>query len=153
MIVPMKYSKAGLALTERFESCRLIAYQDIRGIWTIGWGHTGPEVHEGLEWTQEQCDAQADIDTRRAEDNVNKHVVLTSIDPAPALTQGEFDALVDFDYNLGDGNLESSTLLRLVNAGDMEAAAAEFEKWDHAGGKEVAGLLRRRLAEKQEFLS
>lgn len=152
MIVPMKYSKAGLALTERFESCRRDAYQDIRGIWTIGYGHTGPEVHEGLEWTQEQCDAQVDIDTDRAVENVNKHVVFTSrVDQQ--LTQGEFDALVDFDYNVGDGNFDTSTLLRLVNAGDMEAAAAEFEKWDHAGGKEVAGLLRRRLAEKQEFLS
>ena len=50
----MQYSKTGLALTEGFESCRLTAYQDLKGIWTIGWGHTGPEVVEGLVWTQNQ---------------------------------------------------------------------------------------------------
>jgi GH24 family phage-related lysozyme (muramidase) len=70
-----------------------------------------------------------------------------------ALTQGEFDALVDFTFNLGSGNLQSSTLLKLVNEGQFETAAKEFEKWDLAGGKVVAGLLRRRKAEEQEFQS
>jgi len=68
-----------------------------------------------------------------------------------ALSQGEFDALVDFTFNLGVGNFRSSTLLSLVNKGDMADAANEFEKWDKAGGVEVAGLLRRRQAEEQEF--
>jgi lysozyme len=67
------------------------------------------------------------------------------------LTQGQFDALVDFVYNLGVGNFESSTLLRDLNAGDMDAAANEFDKWDHVSGQVVAGLLRRREAETKEF--
>jgi lysozyme len=68
-----------------------------------------------------------------------------------ALSQAEFDALVDFDFNLGDGSLDSSTLLKLVNSGNFAGAADEFEKWDRAGGREVAGLLRRRQAEEALF--
>jgi lysozyme len=142
-----QYSKAGLDLTKRFEACRLTAYQDIKGVWTIGWGHTGPEVHSGLVWTQEQADAAVIADTTNAVRAVNSHVTFAG------LTQGEFDALVDFAYNLGCGALYGSTLLKLVNAGDIANAANEFAKWDHCGGKEVAGLLRRRLAEKAEFQS
>ena len=142
----MEYSKQGLALTENFESCRLIAYQDIKGIWTIGWGHTGPEVVEGLVWTQDQADSQLVMDLQRAESIVDTCVTVE-------LTQGQYDALVDFAFNLGCNAERGSTLLRLVNENDMADAANEFAKWDHASGQVVAGLLRRRLAEKQEFLN
>lgn len=138
------YSKSGLTLTERFEACRLTAYQDIRGIWTIGWGHTGPEVVEGLVWTQEQADNQAMLDTLRSANTVNRFVTYP-------INQSEFDGLVDFAYNVGCGALESSTLLRDLNAGDVAGAAQQFEVWDHAAGQVVAGLLRRRLAEEAEF--
>lgn len=141
----MEYSKKGLALTEGFESCRLVAYPDIKGIMTIGWGHTGPEVVEGLVWTQSQADSQLVMDLQRAENMVNQCVTVD-------LTQGQFDALVDFAFNLGCNAEKGSTLLKLVNENDMADAANEFEKWDHASGVVVAGLLRRRLAEKQEFL-
>lgn len=141
----MQYSKQGLQLTEAFESCRLTAYPDIKGIWTIGWGHTGPEVVEGLVWTQSQADSQLVMDLQRAENMVNQCVTVD-------LTQGQFDALVDFAFNLGCNAEKGSTLLKLVNENDMADAANEFEKWDHASGVVVAGLLRRRLAEKQEFL-
>jgi lysozyme len=141
----MQYSKQGLQLTESFESCRLTAYQDIKGIWTIGWGHTGPEVVEGLVWTQNQADSQLVVDLQRAECMVNTCVTVD-------LTQGQFDSLVDFAFNLGCNAEKGSTLLKLVNENDMTDAANEFEKWDHASGVVVAGLLRRRLAEKQEFL-
>lgn len=141
----MKYSKQGLALTESFESCKLAAYQDQRGVWTIGWGHTRG-VHSGMTCSQEQADAWLIEDSQWAEDEVNRQVHI-------ALTQGEFDALVDFVFNCGSGNFEHSTLLALVNKGDVVRAAQEFEKWDHAAGKVVAGLLRRRLAEKAEFVS
>jgi len=67
------------------------------------------------------------------------------------MSQGIFDSLCDFTFNLGIGSLEHSTLLKLLNTGQYLAAAAEFDKWDHAGGKEVAGLLRRRQAEENEF--
>jgi lysozyme len=140
----MEYSKSGLQLTERFESCKLTAYQDTGGVWTIGWGHTGPEVVAGLTITQEQADAWLADDTEYAVDAVNYLVTVP-------LTQAEFDALVDFVYNVGRANFFKSTLLAKLNAQDYAGAAAEFDRWDHVGGKVVAGLLRRREAEKQEF--
>ena len=142
----MSYSKQGLALTEQFESCRLTAYQDIKGIWTIGWGHTGPEVVEGLTITQNQADSQLVMDLQHAENMVNTCVTVD-------LSQDQYDALVDFAFNLGCNAEKGSTLLKLVNAGDFAGAAAQFELWDHASGKVVAGLLRRRIAEEQEFNS
>ena len=142
----MEYSKQGLNLTENFEACKLIAYQDIKGILTIGWGHTGPEVVEGLVWTQDQADTQLVMGLQHAVNTVNRLVTVP-------MTQGIFDALVDFVFNVGSGNFAGSTLLRLLNAGDVAGAAEEFAKWDHASGQVVAGLLRRREAEVQEFQS
>jgi lysozyme len=139
----MNYSLTGAALTKRFEQCRLVAYQDQVGVWTIAWGHTFG-VTEGMTCTQAQADAWLMEDIAACEDDVNTHVTVP-------LTQGQFDALCDFAFNIGRGALNNSTLLKELNAGDAAAAAAEFEKWDHAGGKVVAGLLRRRLDEKTEF--
>jgi lysozyme len=141
----MIYSKTGVQLTERFEGGRLEAYQDSVGIWTIGFGHTFG-VTEGMTCTQEQEAAWLFEDTEIAQSDVNKYVTVT-------LTQGEFDALVDFAFNVGRGNLNNSTLLKELNAGDYAGAADQFTKWDRAGGVVVAGLLRRRLAEQQEFAS
>lgn len=142
----MKYSKDGLALTQQFESCKLEAYQDVKGVWTIGWGHTGVLVVPGLKCTQAQADAWLVEDTAAAERAVNRFVVVN-------INQHEFDALVDFAFNCGISAFANSTLLKLLNSGNIHGAAEEFEKWDHASGKVVAGLLRRRLAEKKEFLS
>ena len=142
----MEYSKQGLALTENFESCRLSAYQDVKGVWTCGWGHTGPEVEEGFSMTQNQADTQLVVDLQRAEDMVDSCVTVP-------LTQGQYDALVDFAFNLGTNAERGSTLLKLVNENDMADAANQFQLWDHASGQVVAGLLRRRLAEEQEFQS
>ena len=140
----MDYSKQGLDLTKSFESCRLTTYRDIKGVLTIGFGHTGPEVVEGLTWTQNQADSQLVLDLTRAEHAVNTLVTVP-------MTQGVFDSLVDFCYNCGIGAFSGSTMLKLLNAGQNDDAANEFEKWSHASGKVVAGLLRRRLAEKEEF--
>jgi lysozyme len=140
----MQYSKNGLALTESFESCELTAYQDSGGVWTIGWGHTGPEVHEGLQWSQVQADSQLMTDTASATSCVNRCVTT-------ALTQQEFDALVDFVFNCGCPKFSSSTMLRLLNSGNYRDASAQFDLWDHVSGQVVAGLLRRREAETQEF--
>lgn len=140
----LTYSKDGLHLTEQFEGCRLSAYQDQVGVWTIGFGHTGPDVHSGLTCTLEQAEAWLQQDIQWAASAVRRYVSIP-------LTQGEFDALVDFTFNLGVGSLEHSTLLKLVNQKDLAYAAEQFDKWDRAGGKVVAGLLRRRLAEKKEF--
>jgi len=140
----MKYSISGFALTKRFEQCRLVAYWDALGkVWTIGWGHTFG-VSQGDVCTQEQADAWLVEDMAASEADVNTHVKVS-------LTQGEFDALCDFAFNLGRGALNNSTLLKDLNAGDYLTAAAEFEKWDHAGGKVVAGLLLRREDEEAEF--
>lgn len=140
----MQYSKSGLQLTEQFEGCRLAAYQDSTGRWTIGYGHTAG-VCEGQTITQDEAEAYLAADVAWAVAFVN-HVVRRT-----DLTQGEFDALVDFTFNLGSGNFSHSTLLALVNQGNFQAAHDEFQKWDRAGGQVVAGLLRRRLAEAAEF--
>jgi lysozyme len=139
----MQYSKSGLQLTEQFEGCKLTAYQDSRGIWTIGYGHTA-NVRAGQTCTQEQAEQWLSEDIAWAESRVNADVHVP-------LTQGEFDALVDFVYNTGCGNFEHSTLLKLINNGNYAEAAKQFEVWDKCDGKVVAGLLRRRLAEAKEY--
>lgn len=141
----MKYSLSGLHLTEREEGVRLTAYRDQVGVLTIGYGHTHG-VTEGMACSQEQAEKWLQEDIASAEAAVNTYVHVP-------LTQGEFDALTDFVFNLGSGSLLHSTLLTLLNKGDREGAAKEFEKWDHAGGKVVAGLLRRRQEEEKEFFS
>lgn len=140
------YSKRGLGLTEGFENCCLVAYKDIRGRWTIGYGHTGPEVHEGLTWTQQQANDALAVDILWASATVNRLVTYP-------INQCEFDALVDFVFNVGAGNFGSSTMLKDLNAGDIKNAAMQFDLWDHAGGSVVAGLLRRRETELTEFES
>ena len=140
----LSYSKSGLALTEQFEGLRLTAYQDSVGVWTIGYGHTGSDVHPGLTITQIEAEALLLNDVGNAARAVNQLVT------AP-LTQNEFDALVDFVFNLGATAFANSTLLRDLNAGNFAAAAGEFQKWDHAGRHVLAGLLKRRLAEASLF--
>jgi lysozyme len=139
----MTYSEDGLHLTEQFEGCKLDAYQDSVGVATIGYGHTR-NVTMGMTCTQEQAEQWLQEDIQSAADAANRLVTVE-------LTQQEFDALVDFTFNLGAGNLQSSTLLRLLNSGDYTGAAAEFQKWDKAGGQVLAGLLRRRQAEADMF--
>jgi lysozyme len=138
------YSDAGLTLTKNFEGCRLSAYADQGGVWTVGYGHTGPGVHAGLTITQDQADTFLISDVAGAVACVNR--LVTS-----SIVQCQFDALVDFTFNLGCACLASSTLLRAVNAGDFDGAANEFLRWDHVSGMVVQGLLRRRQAEAQMF--
>jgi lysozyme len=142
---PMVYSTSGIQLTERFEGVRLTSYQDSTGKWTIGYGHTFG-VTAGMSCTLAQAVTWLMADTSIAQSDVKYYVKV-------ALTQGEFDALVDFAFNLGRGNLNNSTLLKELNAGNYAAAAAQFDSWDRAGGQVVAGLLRRRQSETQEFNS
>jgi lysozyme len=140
----LTYSRNGLALTEQFEGCRLTSYQDQIGVWTIGYGHTGADVTPALTITQQQAEALLAKDVLAAARCVNTVVKLQ-------LTQDEFDALVDFVFNLGPGAFVRSTLLADLNAGNFAKAAAQFECWDRAGGLVVAGLLRRRQAESDLF--
>lgn len=142
----MQYSRNGLDLTQTFEQLRLRAYWDALGkVWTIGYGHTGPEVREGLVWTRNQAMQALQRDVAAAEAAVNALVTA-------ALTQEEFDALVDFVFNLGVARFKASTLLRMLNTGDYAGCASQFARWDYASGQVVAGLLRRRQAEAAEFV-
>jgi lysozyme len=140
------YSDAGFTLTKAFEGCQLSAYADQGGVWTIGYGHTGPGVYAGVTITQDQANALLQSDVAGAVACVNGLVT-------GPIVQGQFDALVDFTFNLGCASLAKSTLLRFVNSGDFANAANEFIRWDHVGGVVVPGLLRRRQAEVQLFSS
>ena len=139
----MQYSRDGLHLTESFESCRLNAYPDSKGVPTIGWGHIRG-VRLGDTCTQAQADAWLLEDVQEAVAAVNRLVSVP-------VTQNQFNALVDFTFNAGQGALASSTLLRKLNAGDTAGAAAEFARWDVCGGAHLAGLARRRAAETALF--
>ena len=138
-------SKDGLELIKSFEGCRLEAYQDPVGIWTIGYGHT-KGVYSGMSITAEQADAYLRSDVTTAEQAVNTHVTTT-------LTQNMFDALVSFTFNVGTAAFKKSTLLRKLNLGDIIGAAGEFDRWVYAGGRKLPGLARRRTAEKNFFTS
>lgn len=160
----MRISEAGLALIKHFESLRLRAYDDktgkdvpaggvAKGVLTIGWGHTGPDVYPGQIITEQKALQILEADALLRERGVSR---LVRVD----LSQFEFDALVSFAFNLGldiddDAKAEGlgdSTLLRKLNAGDRAGAAAEFPKWNKDNGLIVAGLVRRRKAEQALFL-
>jgi GH24 family phage-related lysozyme (muramidase) len=135
---------AGLALIKEFEGLRLTAYQDSVGVWTIGWGTTSG-VTEGMTITEAQAEEFLKQDLIYFEDEVSRLVKV-------AIDDNEFSALVSFAYNLGSDALANSTLLKLLNRGNHVAAAAEFEKWDKAGGAVLSGLERRRKAERSLFV-
>lgn len=126
-------------LAKAFEGCVLSAYQDLGGVWTIGFGHVGKDVYEGLIWTQEQADDALSHDLLAA-------TTLLAV-YSPGLANGPQAALTDFVFNLGIGSYRTSTLCKCVNAQDWDGAKTELLKWDHSGGKVVPGLLRRREAE------
>jgi len=144
MINNFTYDGAGMAVTESGEGLRLEAYQDQGGVWTIGYGHTGPDVAQGLVCDKPQADTWLANDMLYAATAVNRLVTVE-------LTQSEFDALVDFAFNVGVGAFAKSTLLRLLNAGNYTGAALEFPKWDLCAGQVNRGLLNRRAAEQAEF--
>lgn len=141
----MQISQTGLDLIKRSEGFRAQTYKDVAGFETIGYGHKlqpGEQFPSGV--TEEQATALLEKDVAGAESAVNRLVTVP-------LTQGQFDALVDFTYNLGAAALAYSTLLRDLNAKQYATAGLQILLWDHAvmGGKEteVAGLLARRQAE------
>lgn len=140
----MRISETGLDLIRYFEGLRLTAYQDAVGVWTIGYGSTGPHVTPGLTITAEEAESLLRHDVARFEEGVDEVVKVS-------LSQDEFDALLSFSFNLGLGNLRQSTLLRKLNAGDFAAAASEFKRWNRAGQRILAGLTRRREAEARLF--
>ncbi|NWD68160.1 lysozyme [Pseudomonas gingeri] len=140
----MRTSQNGVNLIKSFEGLRLNAYQDSVGVWTIGYGTTR-QVSAGMTITAAQAEQMLQDDISRFEPE------LSSLVKVP-LNQGQWDALMSFIYNLGAANLGSSTLLKLLNAGDYAGAAAQFPRWNKAGGQVLAGLTARRAAEQQMFL-
>lgn len=142
----MKLGPKGEALIKSYEKLRLVAYQDLGGVWTIGWGHTGPGVEEGATCTAEQAQVWFWSDTSHAVNATNRAVDI-------ALSQNQFDAIVSFTYNVGVGAEEHSTLIRLVNAKNLAGAADEFPKWNKVNGVISDGLIARRKAERALFVS
>jgi lysozyme len=141
----VKTSDAGINLIKQFEGLRLDAYICPAGIPTIGYGHTG-EVRLGMKITEAEATELLREDLERFERCVEDACTTE-------LTQHEFDSLVCFAFNVGCAALKASTLLRLLNQGDKHAAAAQFLRWNKSGGKELAGLTRRRDAERDLFLA
>lgn len=142
----------GVALIKEFEGLRLEAYRDAVGVLTIGYGHTGSDVTPGLT-----------ISPKKADDLLQRDLLRFSADVSrltPRVTDTQFSALVAFAFNVGSDidddtraeGLGDSTLLRLHNAGNYRAAAAQFEKWIYAGGRKLPGLKRRRAAEAALYL-
>ncbi|HBK4657554.1 TPA: lysozyme [Serratia marcescens] len=146
----MQISKSGIELIKRFEGLRLKAYQDSVGVWTIGYGWTQPvdgkKVGPGMQIDQATADRLLKCGVVQYEQGVNQLVRVR-------ITQGQFDALVSFAYNLGLRSLSTSTLLRKLNDGDKQGAADQFGRWVNAGGKRLDGLVARRAAEREMFLS
>lgn len=136
-------SQACIDLVKASEGCRLTAYRDAVGILTIGYGSTGG-IKEGQTITQEQAEEMLIDDLDAAAEAVRKLVTVP-------LNQGQFDALCDFVFNLGEGRLRDSTLLRLLNHGRYGEAAAQFRFWVMAGGHPLPGLVKRRAAERAMF--
>jgi lysozyme len=141
----MKLNESGKSLIKSFEGCRLTSYKCSANHDTIGYGNTfyedGTKVKPGDKITQERANELFEI---IAKDFADKVKPLIKKD----LTENNFSAIVSFAYNVGVGNLKSSTLLKKVNINPSdETIRAEFMKWVRAGGKELTGLKRRRKAE------
>lgn len=142
----MQLNEKGLELLKRHEGLRLKAYRDVIGVLTIGYGHTGRDVHPGMVITLEQAESLLKQDLQRFEEVIDENVHI-------ALNGNQYAALVSFTYNVGPGNFIKSKLLRKLNKMDIEGAAREFLRWNRAGGQVVEALDERRHDEMELFLS
>ena len=137
----MNVNPAGLALIQHFEGCRLTAYRDAGGVWTIGYGSTGPHVRPGLRITAERAERLLLQDVYRFELAVNQALAGVPV------TQNQFSAMVSLAFNIGSGAFRRSTVLKQHRAGRYRLAAAAFLLWVKVGRKTLPGLVRRRRAE------
>jgi lysozyme len=139
----MKTTKILFNKVREFEGCRLEAYQDAAGVWTIGYGHTR-RVLRGDRISRYLADDYLRCDLAQTE----RQVLALGV----AETQGQLDALVSFAFNMGIGRLKASTLLKVISVGGSEAnIRAEFMRWVYADGKKLAGLVRRRRWETDRY--
>jgi len=139
----MNISKEGIALIKKFEGCELEAYKCAAGVWTIGYGHT-KDVKEGEVITKEEAESML---VHELQEYCNDVDIAVKVD----LKQNEFDALVSWTYNLGPTNLNSSTMLRVLNEGKHDDVPTQIKRWNKAGGEVLKGLVRRRNAEALMF--
>jgi lysozyme len=141
---------AGLNLIKRWEGLRLAAYKDSVGVWTIGYGHTAaagpPAPKAGMKITEQEATDLLARDLGQYERAVTKAILV-------APTPNQFAAMVSLCYNIGPANFATSTVVKLVNAGNPRGAAEAFLRWNKAGGKVLAGLTHRREDEKKLFLT
>lgn len=147
----MKTSPKGIGLIKKYEGCKLTAYLCPAGVPTIGCGHTGKDVTRAdvgkKTITEVEAEALLIADLPKYESGVLRNV-------KSAVNQNQFDALVSFVYNIGEGNFKSSTLLKKVNKNpNDETIRNEFSKWVNAGGKKLAGLVKRRADEAELYFS
>jgi GH24 family phage-related lysozyme (muramidase) len=142
----MQTSQNGINLIKKFEGVRLVAYRAHKSEenLTIGYGHYSANIKPGQVITQAQAEVYLKQDLKRFEDAVNELKL--------PINQNMFDALISFCYNVGENALKKSTLLKKIQTKDYIGASNEFAKWNKAGGEVLAGLTRRRLAEKDLFL-
>jgi len=142
-----RLSERGEALIKSFETLQLKAYKHFSSEpWTCGWGHTGPDVGPTTTCDETKAEQWFQGDVVTAEHACDMTLPMQ-------VTQNQFDAMVSFTFNVGVSTESHSTLLRLVIGGQMELAADEFLKWCHVAGQIVPGLLRRRQAERELFLT
>jgi lysozyme len=137
-------SAEGVELIKGHEGRRLTAYLDPVDIWTIGYGHTGQDVIPGMTITDEDAEHMLLNDLADTYDCIESFVDVE-------LTDCQYAALCSFIFNLGCGAFKNSTLLRLLNTGDYDGARKQFPRWVHAGGKKLAGLVKRRSDEARLF--
>jgi lysozyme len=139
----METSKEGKEDLKGYEGVRLKAYLDTGGVPTIGVGHTRG-VEMGMVATPEQVDQWLTEDLKEAEEAIERLVKVP-------LTQGQFDALASFVFNIGEGQFSNSTLLKLLNEGHYDAASAQLHRWVYDNGKKQPGLVKRRIGEQSRF--
>lgn len=143
-------NQAGLNLIEQFEGCKLKPYLDSVNIPTIGIGTT--RYPDGKAVTMQDPAITKDQAYAFLKSHLDQDCAHVAAKLKVQVNDNQFAALVSFTYNVGRSAFSSSTLLKKLNAGDMKGAADQFLKWDHAGGVVVAGLTRRRQAERALFL-
>jgi lysozyme len=143
----MKISSKGLQILKHYEGLRLKSYDDGGGVWTIGYGTTkinGKPVVPGMTCSEEQAESYLKADLAKFEARVDKSVTVE-------LTQSEFDALVVFAYNIGEGAFAASTLVKLLNKGQKCDVPVQLLRWNKDNGKVLAGLTKRRQSEGDLF--
>lgn len=139
-------NQAGLDVIKSFEGCRYKAYRCPAGVWTCGYGSTGPDVGPDTQWSPEQAQARLSSDLHKFEAGVLKLLSAETSD-------NEFSAMVCLAYNIGLGSFGKSSVLKLHNQKDRKGAGDSFLKWTKAGGRELPGLVRRREAERSLYTS